>query len=46
MKPYRILLADDHSLFREAIKKSIEEVPGLKVVGEAGDGVELMHLLS
>jgi len=46
MKPYRILLADDHSLLREAIKISIEEVPGLKVIGEAGDGVDLMRLLS
>jgi len=46
MKPYRILLTDDHSLLREAIKKSIEEVPGLKVIGEAGDGVDLMRLLS
>jgi DNA-binding NarL/FixJ family response regulator len=46
MKPYRILLADDHSLLREAIKNSIEEVPGLKVIGEAGDGVDLMRLLS
>lgn len=46
MKPYRILLADDHSLLREAIKKCIEAVPGLKVIGEAGDGLELVQLLS
>ena len=46
MKPYRILLADDHSLLREAIKKSIEKAPGLKVVGEARDGLELMQILS
>jgi DNA-binding NarL/FixJ family response regulator len=46
MKPYRILLADDHSLLREAIKKSIEAVLGLEVIGEAGDGLELMVLLS
>jgi DNA-binding NarL/FixJ family response regulator len=29
MNPYRILLADDHQLFREAISKSINETPGL-----------------
>jgi DNA-binding NarL/FixJ family response regulator len=46
MKPYRIVIADDHSLLREAIKKCIEGVPGLKVIGEAGDGLELMQLLS
>jgi DNA-binding NarL/FixJ family response regulator len=45
MKPYRILLTDDHHLFREAIKTSLEGVPGLQVIGEAGDGVELMRLL-
>jgi DNA-binding NarL/FixJ family response regulator len=46
MKPYRILLADDHSLLREAIKKSLEKVRGLKVIGEARDGSELMQILS
>src|SRR4030042_3257803 len=45
MKPYRILLTDDHQLFREAIKTSIAGVPGLQVIGEAGDGAELMRLL-
>jgi DNA-binding NarL/FixJ family response regulator len=45
MKPYRILLTDDHQLFREAIKTSIEGVPGLQVIGEARDGAELMRLL-
>ena len=45
MKPYHIIIADDHSLLREALKKSIEEVPGLKVIGEAGDGIDLMGLL-
>jgi DNA-binding NarL/FixJ family response regulator len=45
MAPYRIVLADDHSLLREAIKKSIAEIPDLRVVGEAGDGLELLELL-
>jgi DNA-binding NarL/FixJ family response regulator len=40
------LLTDDHSLLREAIKRSIEEVQGLKVVGEAGDGADLIRLLN
>jgi DNA-binding NarL/FixJ family response regulator len=42
MKPYRILLAEDHILFRELIKKSLEVIPDLKVVGEVGDGLELL----
>jgi two-component system, NarL family, response regulator NreC len=45
MPPYRIVLADDHLLLREAIKKSIEEIPDFQVVGEAGDGLELLKLL-
>lgn len=45
MEPYKILLADDHSLLREAIRKSVEGVPGLQVVGEVGDGIELQRFL-
>jgi len=42
MKPYRILLAEDHILFRDLIKKSLCEVPDLEVVGEVGDGLQLL----
>uniref|UniRef100_A0A7V4LCV5 Response regulator transcription factor n=1 Tax=Desulfobacca acetoxidans TaxID=60893 RepID=A0A7V4LCV5_9BACT len=45
MKPYDIVLADDHVLFRQGIRRIIEESPELKVVGEAGDGLELLELL-
>ena len=38
----RIMLADDHLLFRELIKKNLQEIPGLEVVGEARDGLELI----
>ena len=41
----RIVLADDHALIRHGVKKMIEEDPGLRVVGEAADGLELMGLL-
>lgn len=41
----RIVLADDHALIRHGVKKMIEEDPGLKVVGEAADGLELIALL-
>ncbi len=43
--PYRIVIADDHNLFRDVVKKSIEGVPGLQVVGTAGDGLELLDVL-
>ena len=42
---YRIILVDDHGMFRRAIKRIIEEAPNLKVVGEAGDGYEVLDLL-
>jgi DNA-binding NarL/FixJ family response regulator len=43
---YRVVLADDQALFRERIRKILEERPDLKVVGEAGDGLELLDLLT
>ena len=42
---YKIILAEDHVLVREGIKKIIEAFPGLQVVGEVGDGPDLMKLL-
>lgn len=42
---YRIVLADDHALIRQGLGKIIEEVDDLKIVGEAGDGIELLSLL-
>ncbi|MEM5788110.1 MAG: response regulator transcription factor [Syntrophobacteraceae bacterium] len=42
---YKIVIADDHLLIREMIKKSIAEVPGMAVIGEAGDGLELLVIL-
>lgn len=42
---FRIALADDHALFRKGLKKILEETPDLEVIGEAGDGLELLHLL-
>jgi DNA-binding NarL/FixJ family response regulator len=43
--PYRIVLADDHALLRQGVKKIIEEAGDMTVVGEAGDGLQLLHLL-
>jgi DNA-binding NarL/FixJ family response regulator len=45
MMMYKIVLAEDHVLVREGIKKIIEAIPGLEVVGEVGDGPELLELL-
>ncbi len=40
-----IILADDHCRFRGEIRKLLDEIPGLEVVAEVGDGNELFNLL-
>jgi DNA-binding NarL/FixJ family response regulator len=45
VKPYRLVLADDHVLFRLGIKNILEKNRELEVVGEAGDGLQLLQLL-
>ena len=39
----RILLGDDHTLFRQGLRKILEERPDWQVIGEAGDGRELVR---
>ena len=45
MSSYHIILADDHVILRDGIKRIIEEAADLKVAGEASDGLELLELL-
>jgi DNA-binding NarL/FixJ family response regulator len=40
MKKVKLLVADDHKIFRQGIKKLLEEESDLQVVGEAADGRE------
>lgn len=40
----RLLIADDHQIFREGLKSLLEKNSGLKVVGEASDGFEAIKL--
>ena len=40
MKPIRVLIVDDHTLFRSGIKLLLQRQEGFEVVGEAGDGLE------
>jgi two-component system, NarL family, nitrate/nitrite response regulator NarL len=37
-KPIRILIADDHAIFRDGLKMLLQTEPGLEVVGEAVNG--------
>jgi len=39
-EPIRVLLVDDHDLFREGLAGIIASQPDMQVIGEAGDGLE------
>jgi len=43
-QPIRILIADDHPIFRDGLRRLLEAEPGLKVIGEAQDGAEAVRL--
>ena len=45
MGSYNIVLADDHVLLRDGIKRIIEESQDLRIVAEASDGFELLRVL-
>ena len=41
----RILIADDHPIFRDGLRRLLEAEPGLHVIGEACDGAEAVKLV-
>ena len=41
----RIVIADDHTIFREGLRRLLETEPGFQVVGEAGDGADAVRLV-
>lgn len=45
-KAYRVILADDHILVRRGLRRILEENPNLEIVGEVGDGLELLNILN
>ena len=45
MSPYRVVLADDHALFRAGVRRILADLEGVAVVGEAADGLALLELL-
>jgi DNA-binding NarL/FixJ family response regulator len=46
MAPYSIVLADDHALVRQGLRRILEGTEDLEVVGEVNDGLELLQLLT
>lgn len=45
MNSYTVVLADDHVMFREGIRKIIERIEGVAVSGEVDDGIQLLEHL-
>ena len=43
-QPLTILIADDHPLFRKGLRTLLATVPEVKIVGEASNGAEAVHL--
>ncbi len=41
----KIFIADDHTIIRDGLRRIIEEVHGYKVVGETGDGLQILPLI-
>ena len=44
--PTRVLVVDDHPLYREGLLTALAAAPGVDVVGEAGDGAEAVELVA
>jgi DNA-binding NarL/FixJ family response regulator len=42
--PVRIVIADDHEVFRHGLRAILESQPGWQVVGEAGDGRKAVEI--
>jgi DNA-binding NarL/FixJ family response regulator len=40
----RVVVVDDHPLFRDGLRGLLESLPGMQVVGEAGDGAAAVAL--
>ena len=43
--PIRILIADDHPIFRHGVRTLLEAEPDFQVVAEATDGVEVLEIV-
>lgn len=43
-KKVKLLLADDHQLFREGLKRIVNMESDMEVIGECGDGIQVLEL--
>lgn len=44
-RPFSVVLADGHEMVRQGVKRIIEAMDDLQVVGEAGNGQRLLEIL-
>lgn len=44
METIRVLIADDHTLFRDGLRALLASIPDIEVVGEAASGKEIIRL--
>jgi DNA-binding NarL/FixJ family response regulator len=42
----RVLMADDHVIFRDGLRKLLESEEDIEIVGEASNGNECVHMLT
>lgn len=45
MHKVKIILADDHALLRSGLRLLLQSDPSIEIVGEASDGLSLLHVL-
>ena len=45
MHDIRLVIADDHEIFRDGLALMLSRQPNISLVGQAGDGRELLSLL-
>lgn len=45
LKQTKVLLADDHARIRAGIRQLLSNIPDIRVIGEAGDGVEALQMV-
>ncbi len=46
MEPIRVMLVDDHALFRQGLRRLLEDQPDFEIVGEAATGREAVERAS
>ena len=44
MTPIRIVIADDHPIFRQGLRRLLDSEPGMQVVAEASDAPQAVEL--